>query len=266
MAVDGAEVFLCAGAIDSPCLLLRSGIGPHGDLRRLGISEVAANPGVGRRLLDHPGVAMFLRPRLGTGTSRRDALIQTMCRYASGTNQFTNDIVMQPGAAVPTPWGDFGLVSLMLMVGKPSGYGRISYTSGDPHAPPLVESRLLEDERDQRVAREGIERAVEIASTPAARRVATPIYPSLRTLRDPLRLGRKLFKVCDSGYHPCGTAPMGPDADPFAVCDGRGLVRGVEGLRVADASLMPTIPHANIHLSVLMIAERIAGWMSEEKA
>ena len=70
--------------------------------------------------------------------------------------------------------------------------------------------------------------------------------------------------VTDSGYHPSGTAPMGPDDDPLAVTDGRGHVRGTAGLTIADASLMPTIPTGNIHLTVLMVAHRIAEWLAEE--
>jgi len=69
--------------------------------------------------------------------------------------------------------------------------------------------------------------------------------------------------VCDSGYHPCGTVPMGADGDPDAATDGRGRVRGVDGLFVADASLMPTVPTSNIHLPTLMIGERFGEWLKE---
>ena len=75
-------------------------------------------------------------------------------------------------------------------------------------------------------------------------------------------INRWLPYLTDSGYHPSGTAPMGADDDPLAVTDGRGRVRGVAGLTIADASLMPTIPTGNIHLTVLMVAHRIAGWLA----
>ena len=256
--IHADEVILCGGALNSPGILLRSGIGPPEELHRLGIAVVHDSPGVGRHVLDHPGVAMFLRPRLLAGTSRLHPLIQTTCRYASGTTSFENDIVMQAGSAVPTPWGAYPLVSIMMSVGKPRGVGRLHYRSADLRASPVLDSLLLEDERDRRVAVEGIERAYEISQTTIARKMARPIWPSERVLRDRRRLDKKIYKICDSGYHPCGTAPMGPQSDRYAVCDARGGVRGVEGLHIADASLMPTIPTANIHLSVLMMAERIA--------
>ena len=70
-------------------------------------------------------------------------------------------------------------------------------------------------------------------------------------------------RQCGSGYHPCGSAKMGADDDPLAVTDGRGRVRGVTGLRVADASLMPTIPSGNIHLPTLMMGERFGEWLRD---
>lgn len=257
------EVVLAAGALNTPGILLRSGIGPEEQLRRLGIPPRIVNDGVARRVLDHPGVAMFLRPRFFRGTSRDHTLIQTMCRYASGTVAFDNDLIMQAGSSVPTPWGRFPLVSIMVMVGKPRGTGSLVYSSADPNEPPFLDSRLLEDAQDLETASRALEHCVEVAHTKAARRVARPLYPAPRILREPRRLRRKILEVCDSGYHPCGTAPMGPDGDRYATCDGRGAVRGVDGLRVADASLLPTIPTANIHVTVLMVAERIAGWMRE---
>ena len=77
------------------------------------------------------------------------------------------------------------------------------------------------------------------------------------------RFSRWIWAFCASGYHPCGTVPMGAEDDPEAATDGRGRVRGVEGLIVADASLMPTVPTANTHLPTLMIGERFGEWLRE---
>ncbi len=253
------EVVVCAGAIATPGILQRSGVGPEPDLRRLDAPKIAISPGVGARLIDHPGLAMFLVPKLTSPSSRHDPIIQTMCRYGSGTNRYDNDIVMQPGSCVPLPWGRMPLVSLMFSMGKPRGQGRIYFPSGDPYERPFVESRLLENELDHRVAVESLERCYQISQTPVIKRFARPVYPKLSKLKNRKKLVEEVFYTCDSGYHPSGTVPMG--ADDEAPCDQHGRVRGVEGLRVADASLLPTIPTANIHMTVLMMAERIAGWI-----
>ena len=91
--------------------------------------------------------------------------------------------------------------------------------------------------------------------------LATPLWPSRRALTSREKVDGWIRKFCDSGYHPSGTAPMGPEEDPMSVCDGRGRVRGVRGLFVADASLMPTIPTSNTHLATLMIGERMGQWL-----
>jgi choline dehydrogenase len=146
----------------------------------------------------------------------------------------------------------------MVMVGKTHGKGSIWWDSADPHAQPHIKSALLDDEVDRAVAVEALQHCYEVANAPAARKIAKPIYPAARTLRDRDRLDDKIRVMCDSGYHPCGTVQMGEKDTP---CDPQGRVRGTERLRVVDASLIPTIPHANIHLSVLMMAERIAEWL-----
>jgi choline dehydrogenase len=253
------EVIVSAGAINTPHLLMRSGVGPRETLSKWGVELVADSPGVARQLLDHPGVAIFLWPRFFAGTSYRDDLIQTACRYASETVDMPNDLIMQAGSTVPTPWATIPLVSIMVMVGKPRGRGTIEWRSADVGAAPQIRSSLLHDEFDRNVAVRALEHCFEVANSPAARAVAKPIYPSVRTLRNRQRLRDKVMTICDSGYHPCGTVQMG--TTPDTPCDARGRVRNVENLRVVDASLMPTIPHANIHLSVLMMAERIADWL-----
>ncbi len=88
-------------------------------------------------------------------------------------------------------------------------------------------------------------------------------WPGERTLRDPARLDAWIWRSCGSGYHPCGTAPMGPEGDPAAAVDQYGRVRGVSGLYVADASIMPTVPCANINVPTLMIGERFGEWLRE---
>lgn len=255
------RVVLAAGAIATPGILLRSGIGPQAELERLGVPRVADVPGVGARLLDHPGAAFFVLPRPGV-VRRRDPLIQTVLRLRSLGGR-PADLLLQPGSAMKTPFFAAPLCSIMCAVGKPRGQGRLRFPSAAPNARPVIESGLLDHPEDRARAVEALQRGLALCQSPALARLGRPLLPGGRTLRDPKALDAAIRRFTDSGYHPCGTVPMGAEDDPDAGCDGRGRVRGVEGLVVADASLMPTIPSSNTHLPTLMIGERIATWLAE---
>lgn len=260
--LEAGEVVLAAGAINTPALLLRSGVGPRAALHGLGVDRVADVPNIGETLLDHPGTAIFLRPRLGAGIGRKAPLIQTVLRYGSADSGLDNDMQLQPGSKLNTARVDWPLVSIMCAVGKPRGRGRIHWRS--VKSAPTIESRLLEDPEDRRRAVEAMELAREVARDRAVRSIARHFWPSLRVLGDRRRIEQWILRACDSGYHPCGTVPMGADDDASAAADGRGRIRGVEGLRVADASLMPTIPSANTNLTVIMMGERFGEWLRDE--
>jgi choline dehydrogenase len=260
---ESEHVVLCAGAIATPGILLRSGVGPHVDVARIGCELVADVPGVGHRLLDHPGTAIFLLPKLRAHASRRHPLIQTVLRYASGLRSHTTDMLLQPGSKVTLPHFDVPLFSLMCSVGKPFGSGVLRYRSADPRERPHIDSRLLDDPRDRAMAIGAMQLARDVANTRALRPLVRHFWPSPRVLRDRARIDGWIRSACDSAYHPCGTVPMGPDRDPTAATDQRGRVRSVSGLTVADASLMPTIPSSNIHLPTIMMAERFGAWLRD---
>ncbi len=259
-ALKAKRIVLCAGAIGTPEILLRSGIGPDAELARLGIERVADVQAVGARLLDHPGVACFLRPRWGK-SHRQAPLIEAVCRYSSRGDDQPVDMLLQAGSAVPLGRMLLPLFSLMASLGKPRGHGTIRWPSLKLGARPIIDSRFLEDPHDRGLAVDALQRALILADTAPLRAMATPLWPGRRTLADKDRLSARIGKVCDSGYHPCGTVPMGVGAD--AATDGRGRVRGVEGLIVADASLMPTIPSSNINIPTLMMAERFGAWLRD---
>ena len=256
------RVVLCAGAIHTPGILLRSGVGPRADLERLGVDLVAENPAVGARLLDHPGVAFFMMPRWGT-SNRHAPLIQAVCRYQSIDSTQPNDMLLQPGNLVPFPRFNSPLVSLMAAMGKPTGFGSIRFDSADPWAKPVLTQDFLEHPADRARAAEAIERAYAIAESAPMRKLIRHVWPGRRTLSSAKRIDAWIRKSCDSGYHPCGTVPMGADDDLTAATDSRGRLRGVEHLIIADASLMPTIPSSNTHLPTLMIGERFGEWLRD---
>jgi choline dehydrogenase len=261
-ALHAGRVVLCAGAINTPGMLLRSGIGPRHEVERLGCELVADLPAVGR-LLDHPGTAIFLRPRFGAPGSFRHPLIQTVLRYPTGASAHPSDMLLQPGSKLTLPRLDVPLVSLMCAVGKPRGQGRMHWHSADPRALPHIDSQLLAEPHDLKLAADAMQLAYRLAQTKPISELAALLWPGARVLRERDRVEQWIFGACDSGYHPCGTVAMGVPGDPQAAADGRGRVLGVDNLFVADASLMPTIPSSNIHLPVLMVAERIGAWLRD---
>lgn len=254
------RVILCAGSLKTPEILLRSGIGPKDELARLGVSLVRDVPAIGARLLDHPGFAFFQRPRFGK--SHREApLIETVLRHRVRAGDHDSYVQLQVGSSVPHPRINLPLFSLMANLGKNVGHGTIRWASLAPGCRPIVDSRFLEDDRDRALAVAALQMGVELVSTAPMRDLAVDLWPRKRQRSEDI--DGWIRKYCDSGYHPCGTVPMGADDAPDAACDGRGLVRGLQGLYVADASLMPTIPSSNTHLPVLMMAERMSGWFRQ---
>jgi choline dehydrogenase len=258
--IEASHVILCGGAINTPATLLRSGVGPAADLARLSIECVVDAPAVGRRLLDHPGTGIFVLARRGGIVDRTGPIIQSVFRYASGKGDHRADMLLQP-----VSFGMFTqrlpLFGLVLQVGKPRGHGSLRFVSADPRHKPLIESHFFEDAHDRALAADALQRCRELLETRALRALGRPVLPWSAWLKsDPWRERAPLF-LCDSGYHPCGTVPMGVTPSERAAVDGRGAVFGVEGLYVADASLMPTVPSSNIHLPTLMMAERIAEWL-----
>ncbi|HEY6877214.1 MAG TPA: GMC family oxidoreductase N-terminal domain-containing protein [Polyangiales bacterium] len=262
---EGKRIVLAAGAINTPALLLRSGLGPREQVERIGCRVLTALPQVNQRLLDHPGCAFFLMPHYLDPGSAKHPLIQTVLRYASsdgGGNQHRSDMLLQPGSRFTLPTGDLAPFVMMCSLGKPRGNGgTLRFDSADPRAKPTVELRMLEHPHDRAVAVSAMELAYELTQTKEMAKLATVIWPFEGILRSRKRMNDWIRSATGSGYHPCGTVPMGADDDPAAATDGEGRLRGVQGVTIADASLMPTIPSSNIHLPTIMVAERIAEFL-----
>jgi choline dehydrogenase len=260
--VTTPRVVLCAGATNTPGILLRSGVGGRAAVERLGVDVVFDLPAVASRVLDHPGAAVFLRPKPGV-QSKSDPLIQTALRCSASGSSRRNDVVLQAGSMLALPFATLPLVSVMCMLGKPRGHGTIEFASASVRARPRIDSRLLVDPVDRARVVDALSLAVDLSQSRAMQRLATPFWPPARVATDKSRLDAWVGRISDSGYHPCGTVPMGPDDASTAVAatDARGRVKGVAGLWVADASLMPTIPSAHINLTTIMMGERFGEWM-----
>ncbi|MFB0619104.1 GMC family oxidoreductase [Streptomyces sp. AGS-58] len=282
VVVDGrretltADTYLAAcGALGSAGLLLRSGLGPAEHLRQTGIRPEADLPGVGANLTDQPGVFLPLTPtpELNAALAAKDEVgelyVSRMLVRASSTvcPENTWDLHILPTAGDPLfgslPHGEYEAgVSAFLM--KPTSRGTVRLRSADPAAPLDIDPAFLSDPdgHDMAALRSGLEIAERMAVTAALKPLAGPPpgRPSCELTDDQLRARLGTY------WHPVGTCAMGPSDDPLAVVDGEGRVRGVAGLRVADASILRTVPAANTQLPVLAAAELLADLVKEADA
>jgi len=270
--VRARRVTLSAGAIHSPAILIRSGIGPREDVTRLGVDCIADLPGVATRLLDHPGVGIYCVPREGC-QDPSDPNHQTMVRYtATGSDQF-NDMQLFLFGRVPlkgTPLaksiGDRTYLACASLV-KPNAVGRLFVETLDPLAAPGIHLNFNSDESDRLRMVEGFRlswRAVH--EGPLAARIERIPYWTKALVEEGSdeALADAIAHAVGTAYHPVSTARMGVADDEGAVVDARCRVHGIEGLRVVDASIMPAIPRANTNLPCIMIGERVADWMRAE--
>jgi choline dehydrogenase len=265
--VTGERYILAAGAFGSPVLLLRSGVGPAGELEPLGIPVAVDLPGVGRNLSDHPSLVLPLAPtdELNRALAAKEAegelyASQVAIRAASGyCPRGAWDLHALPTAGAPLfgelPPGQYE-VGIAAFIMKPRSRGSVRLAGADPATPALIDTGALTDPegRDLAVGRIGLELAAELAGSAALK--------SLATLADP-RAPQDIPDVelrdrAGSYWHPVGTCAMGPDTAADAVVDADGRVRGVANLRVVDASILPTVPAANTQLSVIAVAEMLA--------
>lgn len=259
------EVILSAGAIHSPAILQRSGIGPAAWLADLGIPVIADLP-AGQNLLDHPIIPLFLRLREAAMVSTPMHRHTNCClRYGSGLGGAgENDMIVIAGNLASFGGGDFTLGRFALSVYQAFSQGSVRITTTDPAIDPDVEERMLSDQRDLDRMRDGVRRLEQLAATEAVKAIASRVEYGLsgRSIEAPLpdaELDAWLFEECGDAQHASGTCRMGATSDPRSVVDPQCHVIGCTGLRVIDASIMPEVVRANTHLSTVMIAEKMAA-------
>jgi len=272
--VHGRRITLAAGAIGSPAILLRSGIGPKAALADLGIELVADLPGVGASLADHPVTRLLLIPEPGS-CDPNTPLAQVVLRYtAPGSAEFNDmqqvifshvDVAAFGGdqaiATVGTPLA----IGLPVALERPRTRGHLQLTSTDPRIQPLIELNFAADPEDLRRLMAGVRLAWQIAHQPEiARHTRGVALLSEETIGSDDALASYVRATIATQFHPCGTIRMGPADDPMAVVDQYCRLRTIPNLRVVDASIMPTIPRANINLTCIMIGEHASGWMRDD--
>lgn len=276
------EVVLAAGAINSPQLLMLSGIGAGEQLREVGIAPRLELPGVGKNLQDHLAITVkfttpqpismfkYFSPFAGAGAFGRYLLFKRGPLADPGMEAVAF-VKSRPELAEPDikfhflmalyrnngreliPQHGFGV---HINVAKPESVGELRLASSDPLAPPVIDQNYLAAENDRRAMRRGIQIAREVFSQPAFDAFrGEELEPGAATVSD-AELDAYLRSHAEADYHSVGTCKMGTDA--MAVVDDELRVRGVEGLRVADAAIMPRIVSGNTNMATIMIAEKAA--------
>jgi 5-(hydroxymethyl)furfural/furfural oxidase len=307
---NAPTTIITCGAIQSPALLLRSGIGAGDKLQALGIKVALDLPGVGRNLQNHPkiqDVAVHL-PRAVRQARAERYVAQNCLRYSSGEEGCASKDMFLASLNM-TAWHALGkcIGAIGVVVHKPYSKGCVELRSGDPDMSPKVQFNVLSDPRDFVRLVKGLRFACEILCDAGVARLRHEVFlpqgrvvsrlarrtpqnrfralaiallfdvPAIRrrllghltiqpsALRDDERARRDLvLERVELSRHVCGTCKMGDVRDRLTVVDAGGRVHGIEGLRVADASVFPVIPRANTHLPVLMAAEKFADQIRSE--
>jgi len=267
----GQEVVLCAGAIQTPAILQRSGIGRAEVLRPLGIEQLVDLP-AGENLGDHFNVPLMAQPKPGVWQPGQYGL-QTVLRMSTSVQPGSLDGQLTTFTYLSTKTtgeGNRGLagegsedVDYVCGVGcvlnKPRSLGTVRITSTDPNALPDVDPNYLDRSIDRDAIREIVRLAWRVFTTPPmAELVNDALGFDEEIMADDARLDEVIESKTASGYHFTGTALMA-QPERGGVVDQQGLVHGTSGLRVADASVIPTTPAANSQLTTFMTAERIAA-------
>lgn len=301
----GREVILCAGALETPRLLLLSGIGPAAALDRHGLPVVHDLPGVGEGLRDHPNVTLFFRgdravdchyPQLygfdqvGRGIGLAPDQADTCFVFYPARSSLREAMIrLLPAMVLPPRLRDGRLTPSLLrggvkaafrsarvrrfvaqvygitvILGRPQSRGSVRLASADPLAPALVDPGYLTDSEDLETMVRGVEYARRIAGAEPLRRWGSRELMPGRRCRSQRSIRAFVRKNAMTTYHFASSCRMGSDGG--AVVDERLRVRGVRGLRIADASVMPEIPVSALNAPSMMIAYRAAGFVREERA
>lgn len=287
------EVVLAAGAIGSPHLMMLSGIGPAAHLAQHGIATLLDKPGVGQNLQDHlqlrtiykvAGVKTLnainatLFGRFGMGLDYALRRRGPMTMAPSQLGAFTRSDPTQDRANIQyhvqplslEKFGDplhaFPAFTASVANLRPTSRGAVTLKSADPSQAPAIAPHYLSTDEDRRVAADSIRVTRAIVSQPALQKYQPVEYLPGESVRsdDEAALAKAAGNIGTTIFHPVGTAKMGRDDDPRAVVDARLRVIGIDGLRVVDASIMPSITSGNTNSPTMMIAEKGAAMIVED--
>ena len=247
------EVILSAGVIDSPKLLMLSGIGPADHLKSHGIAVVADVPGVGQNLQDH--LKLSIRWNGKTELPGSTVTAGMFTRTDPGALGTIPDLQFYVGRGLETP-DKFVTITVSLV--QPKSRGEVRLRSSDPGAAPIIRGNYLREQADVDVLVKGVKLARWFGDAEAYESLRADEIEPGPTVKSDSDLAAFARRTSDTIYHPAGTCRMGPATDIAAVVDPTLRVRGVDGLRIADASVMPEVVNATTHAACVMIGEKAA--------
>jgi choline dehydrogenase len=260
-----------------------SGIGPADQLSEFGIPVVSRLPGVGQNLWNHLSVQVTFKVNDDIDLAMHRDAVHFSLHYTALDSPATNDMVLRsspvvdprrervPGVRTKYLTGDVPsdrAARISCTLGLPDGSGYVRLASADPAVQPSFNYCYLRHPNDIRRVRDGVRMAARLLESAAYKGIVDyRINPTDNVLADDDALDLWLRQTVGSARHVSGTCRMGPDNDPLSVVDQYCRVKGVHGLRVADASVMPRIPRSGgAHATVIMIAERVVDWIASAQA
>jgi len=277
--VEADRVVLSTGAIRSPHLLMLSGIGSEDQLQEFGIPVVRHLPGVGQNLWNHASAQMTFKVKDGISLEAHRDAVHFSLHYTAEGSSAVNDMVLRtstmvderrervPGVRTKYLSGDVSperVARISCTLGLPDGSGHVRLAAAEPGAQPSFNYCYLQHPNDIRRVREGLRLAARLLDSDAYKDVIEyRIHPANDILANDDALDLWIRQTVGTARHVSGTCKMGSDADPMAVVDQYCRVRGIQGLWVADASVMPRIPRSGgAHATVIMIGERVVDWIA----
>ncbi len=262
--VESNKVVISAGALKSPHILMLSGIGPKDQLDEYGIDVLQDTPGVGANLRNHPISPISFRVKEGIKLQPDASGVRIALRYTAKGSDDSNDMMMTTSSLFSPFTGEMlpdriGRISCVIEL--PAGAGFVRLNSADPAVQPKFDYRYFSHPEDMRRMRDGIRLAVKMLETDAYKDVSDGrVTPTEEILTDDDALDLWIRQTVGSARHVSGTCKIGPDSDPMAVVDQQCRVKGLQGLWIADSSVMPQVPRANANATAIMIGERVAEW------
>ena len=262
--VHGENIILCAGAVASPQILMLSGVGPSDQLSVLGIPVLNELPGVGGNLRDHPILSVTWTVKPGHVQDPDAPRTQVAARYTATGSEIRNDVKLAfnsfaisadgHDADINKPVGVRLGVSLQLA----ESAGTLRLVSKDVGVQPELNYNYYSTDFDLMRGREGIRKGVALGESEHFSEIINDrLHPTDDDLSSDEKLNNWILRSARTGQHISGTCKMGPDSDEHSVVDQYGKVKGVENLRVIDASIMPDCIRANTNVTTMMIAERM---------
>ena len=252
------KVMLSAGVYHSPQILMLSGIGPHGELDSHRISVVHRLEGVGENYQDHPVVTMTLKAKANglEPQARGRSTLKLYFKSDPARDYIDFHIILRE---ITTVSGIGDMIGFSCHLLEQTNRGRLTLQSSDPAELPVIDPRMLEHPKDIQAMRSAMRFVQQLAATAPMDQFCGELF-SPSPDEDWTKFARSSYT---SYFHGVGTCKMGPASDPMAVVDQYLRVHGMENLWIADASIMPTVAHANTNLTCMMIGERAADFVKE---